>query len=248
MRVQFRYLNLNTEYSVTGDFHKEEDMRPCFRNAFEYNRGRMLTEVNNKYRIKIYTNNSANRRNRNNYCFIDINKYLTYLQDILDFEFTIERINDDYSYINLTIKDLGVMHNYILCVVRYCYEYPYNIALHDAIVLYESNKCPGLNIIDCFNITLAHSNVYYSGEQCCMSYHGDTKPMSKKEIRNVLISNKRNNNTCIMLSQYNHSNNGYNNMGSINYNIDDHIENFINKYHNRENLYIETYNRIKKYV
>ena len=241
MRGQFRYLNLNTEFSVTGAYTKEMDMRPCFRLAFEYNKSHASKQYKNNYKIKIYTNNSANKRNRNNFCFIDINKYLTYLQDVVDFDFSIEKVDDDYSFMNIIVDDLGYMHNYVLCVVRYCYEHPYNLAISDAIQLYESNSCPGLNIIDCFNLVLAQTKVYYHGEQCCMHFKGDAKPMCKKEIRNVVLSTGKNNNTCVKLSAYTQD-------GYLEYIADDHIENWINTFHKRIDHYIEVYNRIKKYV
>jgi hypothetical protein len=246
MRGQFKYLNLNTEFAVSGAYTKEMDLRPCFRLAFEFNRSKARSKHENVYKIKVYTNNSANRRNRNNYCIInDIGKYLTYLQEVVDFDFSIEKVDKDYSFMNIIVNDLGLIHNYVLCVVRYCYEFPYNLALSDAIQLYESNSCPGLNIIDCFNLVLAQTKVYYHGEQCCMWYKGDTKPMCKKEIRNVILASGRNNSTCIKLSTY--PQNG-NNQGYLSYIEDDHVENWINSFHKRINHYIKVYNRIKCYV
>lgn len=241
MLTNFSCINLCTEYSVSGAMTKSHAHHPCFRNAFVFNKEQAKDrKYINNYHIDIYHTNDRNISGYNNYCISDINKYLRYLSSIIHFEYSID-IKNTHCVVTITVNDYRYIHNFILCCVRYLYEFPYNLAINDAIKIYESGEFPGLNILDCFNLVLASSNASYSGEQVCLYHHEACKPLSGKEIRNILYSYEKNNNTCFKIG--------------IKYDSDvilwskkDHIENFINKFYKRIPTYRTNYEKIKKYV
>lgn len=242
MQATFRCLNLYTEYGCSGAFTKSVESHPCFRNAFCFNRGQPKgTKYKNTYEIYIWTSLEHNKQGDNNFSLVDIQKYLGYLSEVMPFEFCIEAKAKGENVVKVTVDDYRYIHNYILCCVRYLYEYPYNLALYDAIQLYESGECPGLNIIDCFNLVLATSDTSYSGEQVCLDHHCASKPMTGKEIRNILFVKERNNPTCIKVSgEFN---------PKVNFMQVGHIENHINTFYRRATVYktnYETY--LRKYV
>lgn len=241
MRTDFRYLNLFTYYQVSGAYKKDFAQHPCFRNAFQFNKGQNKElKYTNVYNIHVYTDNDKNKGRYNNFCCTDVEKYLTYLQQVMPFDFSLDKM-DHGVIMNITINDYRYIHNYILCCVRYLYEYPYNLALSDAIQLFESGECPGLNIIDCFNLTLATSRCSYSGEQCCLDHHCPSKPMGTKEIINMLKYHERNNNTCVRT--------GGDFEKRVEYMVTDQIENHINTFYRRLPVYKENYEKfVKKYV
>lgn len=241
MRAEFNYLNLHTIYKVEGKFKKDWGEHPCFRNAFCFNRDQNKGDKYvNIYHIKVWTNTTKNAQRYNNFTLVNIEKYLHYLQQVVPFEFSLEKL-DDHVIMTITVNHYRYMHNYILCCVRYLYEFPYNMALSDAIQLFESGECPGLNIIDCFNLALATSDSTYSGEQVCLAHHCASKPMGYKEIVNMLFLYERNNNTCVKVSD------AFSN--KVTYERSGHIENHINTFYRRLPIYKSNYeNYLKKYV
>lgn len=241
MLAEFRFLNLYTYYKVSGKMTKDFARHPCFANAFIFNRDQDKSEkYKNTYSIHVYTDTYKNSSKSNNFCFVDIEKYLTYFQRVMPFEFTLETM-DHGVIMHITVDNYRYIHNYILCCVRYLYEQPYNLALSDAIQLYESGECPGLNIIDCFNLTLGTSQCRYSGEQVCMFAHTPVKPMGTKELINMLRYYERNNNTCVSVNT--------DFIERVTYMEHGHIENHINTFYRRLPVYKSNYeNYLKKYV
>ena len=240
MQIRFNFLNYHTEYSAEGPHAIEMGRRACYGAiSGALSRDGKITQT---YHIRMYTSKDSLKSSRNNFLFVDINKYLNLLKEIVPFEYSIDKEPaEDRIVLNLTVSNTyGIFHFFLLTWIRPLYEYPYNFMLHDALHLYESGECPGLNILDCFNLCYAVSDLSIGGGHCCLLGHYLTKPMSRKEIYNHLKHNNRLNYIyrsigepaprVIINSQYYV------------------IENFMNFYHKRHPKYVQNYQKILKYV
>lgn len=240
MQINFRFLNYHTEYSAEGPCAVEMNRRACY-GAISGSLVRS-DKITQTYHIRLYTSKDSPKRSQNNYLFVDINKYLNLLKEIVPFEYTITDEPDNGRVVlNLNVTNTyGVLHFFLLTWIRPLYEWPYNFMLYDALHLYESGECPGLNILDCFNLCYAVSNLPCGGGHSCLTGHYLTKPMSPKEIYNQLKHNNRLNYV-------------YKDIGRPAPIVDLSgssfvIENFMNFYHKRHPKYVENYQKILKYV
>lgn len=241
MLVSFSYLNYHTEYSAEGPVPIDMGSRACYGSIAPGLRNK-LDPITQVYHIRIYKTKKSFDNFWLNFCFVDIDKYLTYVKEVFDIQYDIvNEPADERVTLNLTIPNLpGRIHNFILTNIRPLYEYPYNIALHDAIKLYESGDCPGMNIFDCFNYCLASSDLVYYGGHSCITNHMLVKPMCKKELFNMSKSTDRLNDWFPRLIE---------STNKVSHGTKEFvIENFINLYHRRHKIYVKNYNIISKYV
>lgn len=241
MQLNYKYINLHTEYSAEGPIPHEMQRKPCY-GTITGELKRHTDPLTQIYHIRIYNTPHKLQENGNNYCFIDINKYLNYLKEIFPFEYDITEEKKDHRVVlNLTISKLeGIFHCYILTCIRPLYEFPYSWAMHDAIHFYESGECNGFNIIDCFNLCLVSQNKMVGGGHSFV-YNSEmlVKPMTVKELLNSYKTGNQ------MNYWYPHV---CKKIETISYNSEDHIENFINTYHRRHKLYLKNYNKLIEHV
>ena len=241
MQLNFKYLNLHTEYSAEGPIPHEMQRKPCYgtiSGALRTHDG-PLTQT---YHIRVYNTPHKLKESANNFCFVDIPKYLDLLKQIIDFSYDLTDEPDEHRVVlNITISNKkGTFHNYILTSIRPLYEHPYNFALHDAMKLYDSGDCPGLTIVDCFNLCLASGSIYIGGGHTIAQDNTMLlKPMSIKEINNSSMSGTMLNywypKVCRKINE-------------VTINNSDHIENIINKYYKRHSIYLSNYNELMRHV
>ena len=242
MLASFKFINLHTEYSAEGPVPHEMQRRPCY-GTIVGDLKRHEAPLTQTYHIRISNTVDSLKKNQNNFNFLNIDKYLSYLNQIFDFEYSID---DDKGngrrVLNLTISNYpGIYHVFILTHIRPLYEYPYNWAMYDAVQLMDSGECPGLNILDCFNLCLCSSNLEYYGGHNCLRTHDVYKPICKKELFNRLKS------TNVLNNIYPNLKYKYEQVVTMP-NKEVHIENLMNLYYKRHKKYVENYKLLKKYV
>lgn len=245
MLVKYKFKNLYTEYSAEGRYPHTMQRKPCY-GTISGGLKSDQSSFNQKYKIRIYTTtDKLLKDNGNNFCFVDIEKYLRYLQEVIDFTFEIKPEPEDHR-VELNIDYTGPTgrhHLFLLTNIRPLYEYPYSLCMHDAIKLYESGECPGINIIDCFHICLTTSGFSIGGGHTVLANNCVVMPLKKKDIYNMCELNKPQNDWYPSICPLSDSD-----KSGLNKFDECEIENLINTYHRRHKKYLATYEKIRRYI
>lgn len=147
--ADFKYLDYWTEYSAASkEEHFNFKMRRewCFANVFHKFYFKVKSPVN--YSIKIYKKPIDRHAN---FTFLDkdeIEQFISFAKKVMSFKFDIEE-HEDYYLVNLSGKFTNIQNRFILCWVRYVYEYPFNIYAYDALKYNKEHK--GYNLFSVFN-------------------------------------------------------------------------------------------------
>lgn len=154
---EFKFLGYYTRYSATGVLKKSLSTNACFSDIYRNFKPHDL--YNENYIIYIYkgTNNSRN----NNMCFLNkkqLQNHIKQAKEIFDFKYQITENKKIYK-VNLSIaKAPGNFHKYILAWIRYCYEFPYNMLLLDALEIKKEYCFKYTSISNLFNLVLSCFN------------------------------------------------------------------------------------------
>lgn len=163
MKKNFVMLNFCTEYSSEGSTHKRMDRDACFGPVF-HSKG----ILNNKYHIKIYKlGDFLNKKNQNNACLTDkkgIINHLRILKSLFKFNYKLKE-ERDYFMLTLSLNADVMYHKYLLCWVRYLYEYPFNVFLSDTNKLKKLPDFKFESVINLFNLVGATSCITDHGTQ-----------------------------------------------------------------------------------
>ena len=233
--IEFRGLNYYTEYSSTGIYEHGLYKEVCFGPVFRAACGMNSDSRYGKYKMIVYKSREKNNQSFNNFCYVDIDKYMKYLLDVVDFEYSIENNKDIYT-ITMTITAPPMLHIFLLTCVRYLYEYPYNVILYDAMRIKELNMCEGFNINDLYNLVCKSCFSYADSLHAIPSMGSSLMSrLSKKDIWNKSIVCKTLNNYYPYLKKNKYKETKFTSLI---------IENQHNTFFKRLPIYLENYNFI----
>ncbi len=157
-------LNFCTEYSSKGNTKKNLKIESCFSKIFYSECNGVFQK--NKYTIKLYKiGDWLNKKCQNNACLTNrtgIVHHLKILQSVFKFSYRLKE-HEDHFILYITLEGDLIYHKYLLCWIRYLYEYPFNVFLADA---YKLKDVPGFkfeSIINLFNLVGATSGIYEHG-------------------------------------------------------------------------------------
>lgn len=195
---EFAFINYNTEYSCTGDFSKKMGTDACFSKAFRYTDS--VDNVNEKYEIILYKGIDFIKKTKgSNACLFtrkQIKNHLKQAQGVFPFKFRIQELknwNKKYKVFKITLileEVPGSFHKYLLTWVRYLYEYPYNVILHDALQLKKESCFRFTSISNLFNLVLGCFKDS-PGEIHQIARNQISKPINKKALKDTLTKISR---------------------------------------------------------
>lgn len=242
MRLEFRGMNYHTVYSATGFKNVNKCRHACFSDISLYARGRRKESGTAQYKLYICVTDAENRTGNDDACLVDIDKYLTLLKDVVNFDFKIEKEDEDHVVVTVDFTGPLVLHFFLLTCIRYTYEYPHNVILLDAMMLHDTGECADLNIIDLYNIVNRSMFNGTDGLHGVLGYTSQclVRPLTKKELHNRSRCTES-------LNDFYHS---------IDIKVDNfnygqirkyYSENQINTFGKRVKAYIENYNKVIKW-
>lgn len=152
---EFKYLDYCTIYSCQGDLNKEFCKEACFGHVFNSVRD----NSNVTYEIQMYKGTDfCSKEHKSNACIFDMDfahKHINLLNELYPIKFTIKDYDENSVLVTLIIEGQGIprsFHKYALTWVRYLYEYPYNVILHDAYKLKDEPEFKDESIANLFNL------------------------------------------------------------------------------------------------
>ena len=128
------YSGYNTTYSTTSTDSTvaklPEKSRACFAESIMDLRDRGVIE--NSYHIKLFLKQASKEYSTCHYIFFTkdkIEKWFKELQSLYYFEYKFNEENEEYCYLDITIKGNRIQHLFVLSGIRYIYETYQNISL-----------------------------------------------------------------------------------------------------------------------
>lgn len=128
------YSSYNTTYSTTSTDSTvtklHEKSRVCFAESMRDLDGKGVIE--NSYHIKLFLKPGFKEDFTSHYIFFTkdkIEEWFKELQSLYSFEYKFKEKNEEYCYLNITIKGNRIQHLFVLSGIRYIYETYQNIAL-----------------------------------------------------------------------------------------------------------------------
>lgn len=203
----YDYLNYCTIYSSSGTLYKKlnKEGDACFSDVFH------KLDSHGKYDIKhtvyMYTNEDfIFNEHKNNFCPFteeEIKFHITYLRFLAPFSYKLSKIiNKEYGEawkLEIKLNAIGFIHKVFLTWIRYLYEYPFTLAVYDALILRKMDKfIRNSNYMNIINFTLSH----YSNDrlhQIPANFYEDNQayimlPLSRSQFKkNILKSITLNN-------------------------------------------------------
>lgn len=238
MRLEFRGMNYHTVYSATGFKSVNKCRHACFSDISSYARGHRRDSGTAQYKLYICVTDAENRVGNDDVCLVDIDKYLTLLKNVVNFDFKIEKEDKDHVVVTVDFTGPFVLHFFLLTCIRYTYEYPHNVILLDAMMLYDTGKCPDLNIIDLYNIVNRSMFKYVDRLHGVLeSSNYLVRPLTKKEIHNRSLCTSELNSFYSTIG-IKINNFDYGQIRSY------YSENQINTFGKRVKAYLENYNKV----
>lgn len=191
MNNNFLMLNFCTEYSSEGSTYKKMSRDACFSTIFHsVLNGRGIIQEN-KYTLVLYKpGDFLNKKKQNNACFTDrkgIVKHIRVLKSFFPLKYRLKEREDSFKIV-LILKGDIIYHKFLLCWVRYLYEYPFNVFLAEANKLKNIPEFKFKSIINLFNLVGATSSVYDFGTNihAIGEIHYFKHFMTVKEIKDKL--------------------------------------------------------------
>lgn len=241
MRLEFRGMNYHTVYSAKGFKSVNKCRHACFSDISWYARSHRRDAGTAQYKLYICVTDKENKSGNDDTCLVDIDKYLTLLKDVVNFDFKIEKEDEDHVVVTVDFTGPLVLHFFLLTCIRYTYEYPHNVILLDAMMLHDTGECSDLNIIDLYNIVNRSMFRYvYRLHGVLGSSHYLVRPLTKKEIHNRSLCESE-------------LNDFYTSIGKEvdNFDYDSvkkyYSENQINTFGKRVKAYLKNYNEVIKW-
>ena len=149
---EFKFLRYYTKYSAFGALKVYLSEYACFSDIYKKFAPRNLYDEN--YIIYIYK--GANNLRNNNMCFLSkkqLQNHIKQAQEIFNFKYQVIELEKLYK-VNLSITQApGNFHKYILAWIRYCYEFPYNMLLLDALEIKKESCFKYTSISNLFNFS-----------------------------------------------------------------------------------------------
>ena len=181
----FQFLGYHTEYSCKGVLKKKMGVSPCFSYVFS---GLIDNDnVSEDYEIILYKGTKLSKgKNKANSCLFtrkQISNHLKQAQRIYPFNFRITEVTNwrkGYNVFKVHLELIqvpGTFHKYLLTWLRYMYEYPYNVILHDA---YKLKKEP------CFRFT-SMSNLFNLVLGCFNENPRDIHQIAKNQVSKTML-------------------------------------------------------------
>lgn len=155
---EFSYTNYHTIYECNGTVNHEMSSDSCFHTVTKDD---YESEMDNHYTIRFYKSLDYIRDNsNNNFCPFserEIRQYLHILRTYFSFYYNLKSISmsadecentDDYNdgtyydiyELKVHIDGFYMKHKFLLKMIRVLYEYPFNMAMSDTMLLMKQEK------------------------------------------------------------------------------------------------------------
>jgi hypothetical protein len=166
MDKNFLFTNFCTVYSSKGTINKRLSKEACFGEIFHYGVDASNPSIDNSYIIRIYPLGSKLYENKqNNACLVkrqDIINHLRVLKRLFKFHYELKSVVEDgesFYKLKIQLNAPLIYHKYLLCWVRYLYEYPFNVFMLDAHRLKKLPIFKGTSLVNLFNLIGASSGI-----------------------------------------------------------------------------------------
>lgn len=156
---EFRFLDYYTRYSAKGYVNKSLSTESCFGEI--YKALDTCDLYNEDYVIYIYKGINRYNKGKSNMCFlnkIQLYNHIKQAKGIYDFKFKIIEEKNKFKVYLYVTEAPGTFHKYILAWIRYCYEFPYNMLLLDALEIKKEHCFKYTSISNLFNLVLGCYN------------------------------------------------------------------------------------------
>lgn len=195
----YDFLNYCTIYSSAGDTlkRKNSDGDACF--GYIFRKLAAAEKYENIYTIYMFKNDrSILNESKNNFCPFkkeDILFHITYLRFIAPFSYSlstyIDKNNREMWMLKIKLNATGIVHKLFLTWIRYLYEYPFTLAVYDALLLRKIGKfIKNSNYMNLINYTLSHYSddfIHQIPVTCC-GYKGYiVEPLSRIKFKERLL-------------------------------------------------------------
>lgn len=254
--MNIRFLNLDTRYYAkinnnVLDYRNER--QACFAKLF-YG---ILNDLENKP-VSLYTeimmclNNERVEKNNGNKVFLtveEIHFYLKELSNMIDFKYKLDIKEHGDSILTVEVTDIPYKIKWLLTCIRYMYEFPFNMALKDAVFLKMHKKFVNINLLNVFNIIgSAHNMVYgWNTNHTCGDHSYVLKLLNYANLKKIISNKAPNDSICDgVYETINHFDKA--NMKSVQRNeqIEDGYFSSINILNRYKEVYWNNYKRIKE--
>lgn len=197
--MNFNFLNLYTKYrAVSKDAGVNLDLldhgNACFYKLFAAVKSDNKKEYHFELSVRICLGLGDAENGYSNYVpltFDELDWYFGQLNKVVPFTYNYKRIEneEDCYLLNIDVTTHAIKLKWLLTVVRYIYEYPFNFAIAEAVKLKMAKKFVNINVINVFNIigsTVEGSTCWNENHTVGRCDHGPLKFMSFGDLSNKL--------------------------------------------------------------
>lgn len=188
----FRFLNFHTVYKSKGTITKDRiEGVACFSDIF-----RGPNKQHNTYEIHVFKTNEKIESGKNNMCVLsrlEIVRYIKLLKKLIPYKLKSRVIEDDEKYIiKLQLNGSNIAHRFVLSFIRYLYEWPYNMYLHDALKLNRIKEFRFKSIFNLFNLVRITLPIYEHGTgiHAIGDSHNHYKFISNRKLKELIKNTK----------------------------------------------------------
>lgn len=197
--MNFNFLNLYTKYKVVSkdagiNLDLLDQGNACFYKLFAAVKSNDKKEYHFELSVRICLGLKDAENGYSNYVpltFDELDWYFGQLNKVVPFTYNYKKIeNEEEAYLlNIDTTTHAIKLKWLLTVIRYIYEYPFNFAITEAIKLKMAKKFVNINVINVFNIigtTVEDSTCWNENHTVGRCDHGPLKFISFSDLSKLL--------------------------------------------------------------
>lgn len=153
------FLRYDTRYfaNINGqEVNFKDSSQACFSKLFY----QILDGLPNKsiplhFELILCLSNDRLEKNYSNRVFLtqeEIRYYLNELSNMIKFEYELKKQANNEYILDIKSNEIPYKYKWFITCLRYMYEYPFNLALKDAVFLKTNKKFVNINLLNVFNI------------------------------------------------------------------------------------------------
>lgn len=128
----------------------------------------------------------------------ELDYYFRELSNMIEFKYSLEQVSAEEYKLIIDVNGKPFALKWFMTCVRYIYEFPFAIALKDAVFLKRNKKFVNINLLNVFNIigTCYYPNHGWNTNHTC-GEHGDLlKLLNYTRLKDIINRNKPDNSVC----------------------------------------------------